>query len=475
MMNKFKSLLDSIRNKFSKTKRNDQDNQFENTDEFNNDEIDNTDELDSTRDIIPMQQQSSSDDEQSESSYTDTSLNSHRIDLNQKLTFKDKLDIYLNWVKSKFDRFRVSEFETLSKSQGEDALAANSYLVDQLPVRLPPQVRSPLVKLEKNIRKIEWSNVHNEILAPKHRSTIHKWSFSLCIILVASYSGEFIASFFTTSPNNMTYDEFALDINKDSMLVSSDVDLIKSTQLFKTQLKEDQQVTPQDIQSPIISEKVQSKCLEASDETKLPIKIVNTVVLQDSVKSIASVQVNSNDLLKEYRVGEKIDNMAEVTRIDRMSMIIKNLESGNCEKISSVNIDLSDSPITTLSPKKSAEFKKSLNKKSAIKNDGNTFTIKKTFLQDAMKDISSLLTQARGIPINNPDGTVSFKIVEIQPGSVYSSLGIQNNDVITQINGRKIQNLNEVMSLFSKIVTLDKLNLTVNRGGEALPLDYKFQ
>jgi type II secretory pathway component PulC len=89
-----------------------------------------------------------------------------------------------------------------------------------------------------------------------------------------------------------------------------------------------------------------------------------------------------------------------------------------------------------------------------------------------MKDINALLTQARGIKISNPDGTISFKIVDIQPGSIYSYLGIQDGDVISQINGEPIQELNEVMKLFGNMANLSKLNLGLGRGGETVTQNY---
>ena len=56
-------------------------------------------------------------------------------------------------------------------------------------------------------------------------------------------------------------------------------------------------------------------------------------------------------------------------------------------------------------------------------------------------NISSVLTQARAIPITNGDGTISFKVTEIVPGSIYSQLNIQENDIITGINGKKLTQL----------------------------------
>jgi type II secretory pathway component PulC len=98
--------------------------------------------------------------------------------------------------------------------------------------------------------------------------------------------------------------------------------------------------------------------------------------------------------------------------------------------------------------------------------------IEKSFLKSKLSDINSLLTQARGIPIRNPDGTLSFKIVDIEPGGVFAHLGVQNNDVISQINGQNIKNMNQIMNFFGKIQNMSKLNLLIQRSGEEVQQNY---
>ena len=55
--------------------------------------------------------------------------------------------------------------------------------------------------------------------------------------------------------------------------------------------------------------------------------------------------------------------------------------------------------------------------------------------------------------------------MDIQPGSIYDYLGIENGDVIKAIDGEPIRNLNEVMKLFGNVANLKTMNLTVGRNG----------
>ncbi|MBF0298433.1 MAG: PDZ domain-containing protein [Oligoflexia bacterium] len=70
---------------------------------------------------------------------------------------------------------------------------------------------------------------------------------------------------------------------------------------------------------------------------------------------------------------------------------------------------------------------------------------------------------------------MSFKITELVPGSIYSYLGIEENDKISKINGKKIAGLNEIMNLFASLQNLEKLQLTViKEDGNEHTFNYAF-
>ena len=102
-------------------------------------------------------------------------------------------------------------------------------------------------------------------------------------------------------------------------------------------------------------------------------------------------------------------------------------------------------------------------------------SLDKSVLSEALSNISEILTQARAVTIKNPDGSLSFKIMEIVPDSIYAKLGIENEDTITQINGEKIKSVNEVMKYFGNIKNMDQLNLSIKRNGVESNKNYNFK
>ncbi len=65
-------------------------------------------------------------------------------------------------------------------------------------------------------------------------------------------------------------------------------------------------------------------------------------------------------------------------------------------------------------------------------------------------------------------------MTDVVPGSIYSQLNISDGDIISGINGKKIENLNEILNLFGKIKDIDNLSLTILKDGQKQENDYEF-
>ena len=90
--------------------------------------------------------------------------------------------------------------------------------------------------------------------------------------------------------------------------------------------------------------------------------------------------------------------------------------------------------------------------------------------------MQSLLQQARAVPEAGPDGTIrGFKIVEIQPGSIFDKIGIRLNDTILGVNGQPITSPQQAMDRFQELRSANEIKVTVDRGGSEKTLNYTIQ
>lgn len=328
----------------------------------------------------------------------------------------------------------------------------------KLPEGMKNKNKDSLVSLSPNLSKsIE------KFLSRDARETIHQVSLAVLVFTFTYTLGKVTALFLKGAPVTDSARDYVVALDLEDDFNPNTLSQVKTINIFRTNtgLGKKPQVAD-------------TKCEEAQQPSRLPIKLVNTIVLQDTVKSLASVQVRGDRQLQEVREGDQISNLAKIFKISRLEILVKNLESGVCESITSDKARETRSPISVMTPAQSRAFV-AAKKMPGIENEGNRFNISKQLLDEKMKDIASILTQARAIKIQNPDGTLAFKLTEMDPAGIFPYLGLQDQDIITSINGKPIYDMNEVMSLFARIKNLEKLQLGIRREGTDSVLDYNIK
>lgn len=349
-------------------------------------------------------------------------------------------------------RFRI-KFPKFGKDTGS-----------QLKARLTE--KSPITS---SMDKFSWNDFVLKLFSPYSRGKVHGLFVILLVVTITYLAGKGIALFLGRSApmvagvkSNIQVPTVAPDTT------SQDINKISSTNLFNIKESDKQEDTKPKIDIASIV------CVDAEKPTSQPLKLLDTIVLQDSVKSVASVQVRGSNDLMNVREGEQLNPVTEVSRIRRMKLILKNLETGDCEYMANEETEEVAMPnIQVISPKKAKAMFKSNDPN--IKSNGNSFKIKRQFRDQMISNMSDILTQAKAVQIVNPDGSLCFKMTEVVAGSIYSKLDIQNDDVVCNINGKKIENLNELMGLLGRITEIDQFQLGLRRNGLNESKDYKFE
>ncbi len=334
------------------------------------------------------------------------------------------------------------------------------------------------------LKKISPESLAKNFYDPAQRPSIHK-IFMMTTLSLLSYSTGKITADFLKGDDLAPSTHESLSFNlKPAGDFSGDFQQFASTNLFRavTELEATGCQNSTDCapgfscsanNKCVPTKKIDnSPCLAANRSSSLNIKVRDTVVLQDSAKSVASLEKGAD--FKSIREGDVIDGLAKVGKIDRLKLFIRNLNSGECEYLwnNSAQSDANFS-FNVLAPEEGKALLNT-NKPRGIKNEGNNYAICSTFIDSQMADFSTLLTQAKADPFPNPDGTLSFKLSQVQPGGVFSFLGLQEGDMISAINGNKIRSMQEVMNLFNQISKMARLNLGINRGGDEVTFDYNF-
>lgn len=224
---------------------------------------------------------------------------------------------------------------------------------------------------------------------------------------------------------------------------------------------------------PVASQQPDSQEQEWEDNdpvlTSLPLTLEGTAVHRNPFRSIATMSFSGKT--ESYSVGDQINNDAEVISVIRKKVIFRNLRN---KKLEYVEISR-DQPARPQQASRPNFRRPKVNSGSGlVKREGNRFRAKRSDVDKQLGNISQLLRQANSRPATDPatGELLGYEIFQIQPGSLYEQLGIQNGDIITSINGMKITNPAKAMTVYNQLKSSSEINATVNRGGREMDLEY---
>ncbi len=216
-----------------------------------------------------------------------------------------------------------------------------------------------------------------------------------------------------------------------------------------------------------------SKMVEADPvPSQLPLNLIGTLVHSNPDKSIAAIEIKGKNQTLSYSPKRNIENMATVIRVERQRVVFRNLNNNILEFIEMKPFGNQKVAFGASAP---AAASSSGGDVKAVGD--NKFSIKRADLQKYLNDLSSILMQARAVPSRDKvTGEVNgYRIVDFQPNSIFSQLGIQRMDLIKGVNGETVDTPQKAMELFNMFKNSNEIKMTVERGGVTETLQYNIQ
>lgn len=205
-------------------------------------------------------------------------------------------------------------------------------------------------------------------------------------------------------------------------------------------------------------------CGRASPLANAGLKIIGTIVLSDPRYSVATVSNGGAETIA-LKQGDDYQEYGKVFEIRRSRICFVDgnglLHAVDMPVESGISFG---QPIANSLPSSNYEG-------IARKND-TEFEIKRSFLMEKLND-PNLLFQAKAVPYKENGATKGFKILGINPGSVYEALGIQVGDIITGVNGEPMNSVSKAQELYSAATSAKEVNLEVLRNGTPVTLNFK--
>lgn len=207
--------------------------------------------------------------------------------------------------------------------------------------------------------------------------------------------------------------------------------------------------------------------------SQLPLNLVGTLVHSNPEKSIAAIEIRGKNQTLSYTPKRNIENLATLIKVERQKVIIRNLNSNALEFI-----DMKAFGNQKVAFGASAPAAPTAGSGGDVKAMGdNKFAIKRADLQKYLNDLSSILMQARAVPARDKvtGEVIGYRVVDFQPNSIFSQLGIQRMDLIKSVNGEPVDTPQKAMELFNMFKNSERIKMSVDRGGRTETIEYTIQ
>ena len=111
-----------------------------------------------------------------------------------------------------------------------------------------------------------------------------------------------------------------------------------------------------------------------------------------------------------------------------------------------------------------------------IKKTGpNEWDIDRAVVDKILENQADLMRQARIVPEQENGRVVGIRLFGVKPDALLGTLGMQNGDRLQTINGFEMGSPEKALEAYARLRTADKLNITLNRNGANMNLDYNIK
>jgi general secretion pathway protein C len=198
--------------------------------------------------------------------------------------------------------------------------------------------------------------------------------------------------------------------------------------------------------------------IEALEPTDLKLDLLGTIT-GDKKEAYAVIEDTATKQQNLFRIGDTVQN-ATVKMILREKVVL--------------NVNGKDE---ILKIEKNRVGSKNFNSQTArlISEKSQNVTVKRSQMESAVKDVNNLMKEIRIRPNfrnGKPDG---LRLTGIRPNSIFYSMGLKSGDILTGVNGKNIESVDDVFKLYQDLQSSSKVQLQIKRRGQLKTIDYHIE
>lgn len=100
------------------------------------------------------------------------------------------------------------------------------------------------------------------------------------------------------------------------------------------------------------------------------------------------------------------------------------------------------------------------------------FNVERGAIDAILENQGELMKSARIVPEKEGDKVVGIRLFGIRPDSLLGTLGLENGDRLSSINGFEMSDPQKALEAYSKLKTAENITVAVNRHGKPVNIDF---
>ncbi|WP_437983581.1 type II secretion system protein GspC [Sorangium sp. So ce117] len=105
----------------------------------------------------------------------------------------------------------------------------------------------------------------------------------------------------------------------------------------------------------------------------------------------------------------------------------------------------------------------------------NEFNVERSAVDHILENQGELMRSARIVPEKEGDKVVGIRLFGIRPDSLLGTLGLENGDRLSSINGFEMSDPQKALEAYARLRTADRLTVSINRKGKPMNIDFNIK
>jgi general secretion pathway protein C len=203
--------------------------------------------------------------------------------------------------------------------------------------------------------------------------------------------------------------------------------------------------------------------LEELEATQLPLTLLGTAAADDPEISWAAIEDRESQQTLVLHVDDTVRNQAVVRRIERRRIVLE--EKGVLRELALEEpADLAASPAAPIRPMARARPAPRRPPASPLPSPLQPAELP-VAADEGLRSPARLFSEARILPKYEEGQMVGVQVSAIKPGSLFEKMGIQEGEVITELNGIRIDSPEQSAKILLELTRSQEFTIQVEGAG----------